>query len=102
RLQGLKVGLLRVRVFRPFPKDEVRRMAEQLKFMIVFDRDVSLGMEGILYTEVKASLYNSSYKPSLLGFIVGLGGVDVRSNQIADLVMKSLEGKFINTVWVEG
>jgi len=58
-------------------------------------------MEGILYTEVKASLYDLSERPSLAGFIVGLGGVDVKSSEIADLVTKSMEGKFKGTVWVE-
>ncbi|MBS7651415.1 MAG: pyruvate ferredoxin oxidoreductase [Candidatus Bathyarchaeia archaeon] len=102
RLRGLKVGLLRVRVFRPFPKEEMRRLAEDLKFMIVLDRDISFGMEGILYTELKASLYDLQDRPSLTGFIVGLGGVDVKSSQIADMVIKCLEGKFKGTVWMEG
>lgn len=102
RLRGLKVGLLRVRVFRPFPKEEMRRLAENLKFMIVLDRDISFGMEGILYTELKASLYDLQDRPSLTGFIVGLGGVDVKSSQIADMVIKCLEGKFKGTVWMEG
>ncbi|MEM2106347.1 MAG: pyruvate ferredoxin oxidoreductase [Candidatus Bathyarchaeia archaeon] len=102
RLRGLKVGLLRVRVFRPFPKEEMRRLAENLKFMIVLDRDISFGMEGILYTELKASLYDLQDRPSLTGFIVGLGGVDVKSSQIADMVIKCLEGKFKGAVWVEG
>ncbi|MEM3382355.1 MAG: pyruvate ferredoxin oxidoreductase, partial [Candidatus Bathyarchaeia archaeon] len=102
RLRGLKVGLLRVRVFRPFPKEEMRRLAENLKFMIVLDRDISFGMEGILYTEVKASLYDLQDRPSLTGFIVGLGGVDVKSSQIADMVIKCLEGKFKGTVWMGG
>jgi len=101
RMRGLKVGLLRVRVFRPFPKEDVRRLAENLRFIIVLDRDISFGMEGILYTEVKASLYDLSERPSLAGFIVGLGGVDVKSSEIADLVTKSMEGKFKGTVWVE-
>ncbi len=103
RMQGHKVGLMRVRVFRPFPTDEVRELAKTARSIVVFDRDISAGMEGILFTEVKAALFSSPEKPQVAGFIVGLGGVDVPGFQIAGLVEKCLEEKVQgNVIWVTG
>jgi len=103
RKRGLKAGLARIRVFRPFPIDEIRRIAKSTKKMVILDRDISAGMEGILFTEVKAALFEMVEKPHLTGFIVGLGGVDVTSTQIAELVEKCSAGKVQHdTIWVRG
>jgi pyruvate/2-oxoacid:ferredoxin oxidoreductase alpha subunit len=103
REQGRKIGLARIRVFRPFPIQEVRKLAETMRSMIVLDRDLSMGMEGILSTELKAALFGMPEKPVVTGFIVGLGGVDVTSHQIAKLVERVLEGKAHgDSIWIGG
>jgi len=91
REQGHKAGAARVRVFRPFPADEIRRMADNAQMLTVIDRQVSYGMEGPLHTEVKASLYSAKDPPLTTGFITGLGGRDVTVRDIENMVHKSLQ-----------
>ncbi|NIW10201.1 MAG: pyruvate ferredoxin oxidoreductase, partial [Gammaproteobacteria bacterium] len=77
RNRGVKVGVARVRVFRPFPKQEIRSLAEEPRMLTVIDRHVSYGMEGPLFIEAKASLYEKEDAPLMAGFVAGLGGRDV-------------------------
>lgn len=74
RKEGIPVGSLKLRVFRPLPDEELRAMTAPLKLLIVLDRDASIGMGGILYSEVAGSLYPMKSKPVLVNYIVGLGG----------------------------
>jgi 2-oxoisovalerate ferredoxin oxidoreductase alpha subunit len=89
RKQGRKVGAARVRVFRPFPKEEIMNIAENAQMLTVIDRQVSYGMEGPLHTEVKASLYSKEETPLTSGFIAGLGGRDVTFHDVEMMVNKS-------------
>ena len=91
RTRGTRIGLVRIRVFRPFPIEEIQELAKNAKAFVVFDRDISFGMEGIILSEVKAALFDTPSPPHVSGFVVGLAGVDVTGNDIADLVEKSLE-----------
>ncbi len=91
RSKGQKVGAARVRVFRPFPKDEIRNLAKNAQMLTVIDRQVSYGMEGPLHTEIKASLCPMKERPLATGFIAGLGGRDVTVNTIETMVNKSMQ-----------
>jgi 2-oxoisovalerate ferredoxin oxidoreductase alpha subunit len=106
RKEGLKVGAARIRVYRPFPVEEVRKLAEQASIIATIDRHISFGMEGFLASEIKASLYSMKDKPLLAGFIAGLGGRDVTFKTIEGIAKKSLKwmkaGKVDEeTVWVD-
>jgi len=90
RKEGLKVGSARVRVFRPFPTEELMRLSEQAQMLTVIDRHISFGMEGFLATEIKASLFNKRDPPLVAGFLAGLGGRDVTSATIGKIIKKSL------------
>jgi len=92
RRRGHSCGLLRVRSFRPFPAREMREYLSSLRTVMVIDRDVSFGMEGALYTEVKAALYGHG-EPSLYGLVTGLGGRDVPYDLIAENMEAALQGK---------
>ena len=91
RREGLKIGSARIRVFRPFPTEEIIKLAENTQMFTVIDRAASLGMEGPLATETKASLYNREDKPLIAGFIAGLGGRDVTFKTVEKIARKSLE-----------
>jgi 2-oxoisovalerate ferredoxin oxidoreductase alpha subunit len=91
RSKGQKVGAARVRVFRPFPKDDIRNLAKNAQMLTVIDRQVSYGMEGPLHTEIKASLCQMEDHPLATGFIAGLGGRDVTINTIEKMVNKSMQ-----------
>ncbi|MEM2148220.1 MAG: pyruvate ferredoxin oxidoreductase, partial [Candidatus Bathyarchaeia archaeon] len=88
---GLNVGSARVRVYRPFPVEEIRKLADQAQIIATIDRHISFGMEGFLASEVKAALYSMDDKPLLAGFIAGLGGRDVTYKTIEEIARKSLK-----------
>jgi len=98
RKEGLKVGSARVRVYRPFPVEEVKKLVEHAKMLTTIDRHISFGMEGFLASEIKASLFNQKDRPLIAGFIAGLGGRDVTSETIEKIVKKSQKCMHIGRV----
>jgi len=97
RKEGLKIGLARVRTFRPFPDEGILKLGKQAD-LIVIDRNISVGSEGALFSEVKASLYGKS-NTKVHGFIAGLGGKDVTYNDIETICKKVVEGKAKECEW---
>jgi len=91
RKEGLKVGSARVRVFRPFPVEEIVKLAASSRMLVTMDRHISFGMEGFLGSEVKASVYGQKDPPLFAGFIAGLGGRDVTAETIEKVAKKSLK-----------
>jgi len=84
--QGKKVGMVKVRVFRPFPSEQIRAVAKKAKIIGVIDRNISFGNEGIFFSEIKAALYNEKKTPPVYGFVAGLGGRDVRREDIKKII----------------
>lgn len=91
RKEGLKVGSARVRVFRPFPTEEIVKLAKNAQMLATIDRHISFGMEGFLASEIKASLYSQEDPPLVAGYIAGLGGRDVTFGTIQKIAKKSLK-----------
>jgi pyruvate/2-oxoacid:ferredoxin oxidoreductase alpha subunit len=85
RKQGKKVGLCRLRLFRPFPSEEVGRLLGKAKKVAVLDRDNSLGAGGIVAQELKAALYGAVKKPRIFEFIAGLGGRDITPQDLGEI-----------------
>src|SRR5918992_1883402 len=80
RAQGKKVGLVRLRWFRPFPTDKIVAALSKAKAIGVVDRDYSFGSpfaSGVVANEIRAAMYNADKRPPLLSFISGLGGREV-------------------------
>ena len=94
---GQKIGLARVRVIRPFPVEDIIKLGKQAD-LVVIDRNISVGLEGALFTEVKAALYGQS-DAKATGFIAGLGGKDVTYKDIETMCMKSMKGKAKEQEW---
>jgi pyruvate ferredoxin oxidoreductase alpha subunit len=84
REEGKKVGLLKIRVFRPFPTEDVAKALAHIKRVAVLDKNISLGAKGAVALEVKDALYNSSIP--VKDYIIGLGGRDVRKKDIKAIV----------------
>jgi len=83
RGKGVKAGLLRPRVFRPFPSEKIIKALKNVKALAVLDRAESFSAEGgPLYTEIKAALYDSDIKPLVTNYIYGLGGRDIFPDDI--------------------
>lgn len=91
RKEGLKVGSARVRVYRPYPVEDLVKLAENTQILATIDRHISFGMEGFLASETKASLFSQKDQPLIAGFIAGLGGRDVTSGTIEKIAKKSLK-----------
>lgn len=101
RKQNTKVGLVRIRTFRPFPKEDLRKIIQKAKVVGVIDRNISFGNEGIFFQEVKSALYNEKLHPPVYGFIAGLGGRDVTVNDIIKIVKDMPRGLYKKEmVWV--
>jgi pyruvate/2-oxoacid:ferredoxin oxidoreductase alpha subunit len=82
RESGEKVGLLRIRIFRPFPSEKIRAILNSVERAIVIDRNIGFGASGIFYQETKAAMYNQKTTPPIFGVVTGLGGRDVSSKDI--------------------
>jgi pyruvate/2-oxoacid:ferredoxin oxidoreductase alpha subunit len=91
RNEGLKVGLVSLKLFRPFPAEDLRDLFKDTNNIVVFDRDIGYGYEGVLSYELKAALYGLEEKPNIKGFIIGLGGRDVKTEHIISGVKKAIE-----------
>jgi pyruvate/2-oxoacid:ferredoxin oxidoreductase alpha subunit len=90
REAGHKVGVLGLRVFRPFPKADVAKALKKSRLVVIFDKNISYGLEGATCSEIKSALYGSSVRAVIRNFIVGLGGRDVKARELVDAVNKSL------------
>jgi len=85
RREGVKAGNLRMKVFRPFPFDEVRRIVQKAKKVAVVDRNLSYGHHGIFYQEVKSALYGRDGMPPVFGYVSGLGGRDITPGDFKEI-----------------
>jgi len=102
RDNGEKIGLLKVRLFRPFPSEAVRQALKQATTALILDRNYSPGAGGILHQELKAALYGTSIKLKVHGLLAGVGGVNVSSNKIQQLVVdyQNIEPS-VESIWVK-
>ena len=101
RAEGWRVGLVRVRSFRPFPKTDFIELSRRVKVIAVVDRSVSRGLgEGPCVTEIKSTLYNQEgEKACVIGFIAGLHSAEILISDfryMADKALKVAAGGEIN------
>jgi 2-oxoisovalerate ferredoxin oxidoreductase alpha subunit len=97
RKKGHKVGLARVRVFRPFPTEALVELGKKAD-LVVIDRNISVGNEGALFTETKAALAGVP-DATVYGYIAGLGGKDVTFHDIEQMVLGVKKGMAARQVW---
>ena len=83
REQGKKVGLVRVRSYRPFPKEAIKAAVGDAK-LAVLDKDISFSVGGALYADVKTAVDNPTYN-----YIIGLGGRDITPSDIEEIIEKT-------------
>ncbi len=93
RAEGKKVGLIKVRSYRPFPIQALRKALKDANVIAVLEKDVSIGNEAGLLTDLKGALYNSNIRMPILGFTAGLGGRDITTNDIRKMVEKAEAGR---------
>ncbi len=92
RKQGLRVGALKIALYRPFPNEEVGSILENIDVVIVLERALSLGAHcGPLGSDVVCSLYNRSGQPRVMDIVAGLGGRDLSPESIEKIFRTGLE-----------
>jgi pyruvate/2-oxoacid:ferredoxin oxidoreductase alpha subunit len=102
REQGEKLGLLKMRMLRPFPVAEVRRALSKAKKVIIVDRNIGFSIGGIWAQEIKAALWNEKIDVPIFGFIAGIGGRDVTPDVINEILdrARGLERPEVETYWI--
>jgi pyruvate/2-oxoacid:ferredoxin oxidoreductase alpha subunit len=90
REEGIKAGVLGLRVFRPFPKADVLQALRKSKLIVVFDKNISYGSEGATCSEIKSALYGNHVNVAIRNFIVGLGGRDIKARELADATKRAI------------
>ncbi len=101
RAQGVKAGLLKVRVFRPFPTEEIANALAHLKAVAVLDKADSLNAAGgALFEDVTSAMYVSGKQVPMVNYVYGIGGRDTKTDDIEgvykDLIEITKSGKIDN------
>ena len=88
KAKGQKVGLVKLKMFRPFPLEKIRKALRNRKKVLVIERDISSGQCGIIYQEIRWALRNNTL---IYGFVGGLGGEDITPELIEKAIMYTIE-----------
>ncbi|AKA69235.1 pyruvate ferredoxin oxidoreductase [Clostridium scatologenes] len=103
RAEGKKVGMLKIRVFRPFPMEEIADALKHVKVIAVMDKAEGFSAAGgPLFAEVRSALYDAKERPMMINYVYGLGGRDVRTSDIATVykdLFKTLKDGQVNEVY---
>jgi pyruvate/2-oxoacid:ferredoxin oxidoreductase alpha subunit len=94
RDRGEKVGILKMKLFRPFPVALVRKATSRAKKIAVIDRNFSFGASGIFAQEVRAALCNAPGHPPVFGYIAGIGGLDATVELLEEIYWKTKNTAF--------
>lgn len=100
RSEGVPVGLLKVKLFRPFPSDDVRALLSGVPKVMVLDRNYAPGTGGFLFQELKAALYGAEGAPQIHGYLAGVGGTSISVAAIKALAHEARSEKpSAKSVW---
>ncbi|MCB1222086.1 MAG: pyruvate ferredoxin oxidoreductase [Planctomycetales bacterium] len=104
RSRGEKVGLVKIKMFRPFPVEAMRAALKGIPRIAVIDRNISPGNGGIFAQELRSALYgsDSDAAPQFNGYIVGLGGRNVTPDTINGIIDHVQSGETVDRpdIWV--
>ncbi len=102
RGRGEKFGILKIKLFRPFPVEEIRTSLKKAKKIAVIDRNFSFGASGIFAQEVRAALCNAPAHPPVFGYIAGIGGRDVTPEVLEEIYWKTKQNPVPEreSVWI--
>jgi pyruvate/2-oxoacid:ferredoxin oxidoreductase alpha subunit len=89
REEGIAAGLLRIRVFRPFPVARMRALTARARRLCVFDRNISFGAGGIFAQEIRSALYGVPHAPEIRGHVAGLGGSEVTTDMLCEMARET-------------
>ena len=96
RSKGEKVGILKIRSFRPFPHQKIRETCSDVKQLVVFDKSYSYGLGTVLQEELRSCFYSQKHQPLISGFVVGLGGRDIPPESLVNAYKKARGKEVLN------
>ncbi len=102
REKGEKVGLVKIRVLRPFPFERIKEAFSEAEKVAVIDRNIGFGHHGIFYQEIKSALFDEEETPEIFGYIAGLGGRDITPDTITEIYDKTRkrDAQEENKTWI--
>jgi pyruvate/2-oxoacid:ferredoxin oxidoreductase alpha subunit len=102
RSQGEKVGMLKIKMLRPFPMERISVLLSRIPKVAVIDRNCSFGAGGIFAQEIRAALCNLNPGPQVFSYIAGLGGRDITPQSVIDIYQrtKASDQAGLESVWV--
>ncbi|MBW1774569.1 MAG: hypothetical protein JRJ82_17015, partial [Deltaproteobacteria bacterium] len=102
RSRGYSVGLVKIKMFRPFPKIPLIEMLGGKKKVLVIERDISPGQGGIFCQELKGALSQCGNTRQVYGFVSGLGGADITETLIEKAIHHAIESQEAKTdvIWL--
>ncbi|MBW2056678.1 MAG: pyruvate ferredoxin oxidoreductase [Deltaproteobacteria bacterium] len=89
--EGPPVGLLKMKMFRPFPVEQIREVLGGVPKVAVLDRGLSFGHSGFFAGEIRSALCREKERPEIFGFVTGLGGRDVTPGMIREMIRYTRE-----------
>ncbi|MCX5761797.1 MAG: pyruvate ferredoxin oxidoreductase, partial [Gemmatimonadetes bacterium] len=94
RAAGEKIGLVKIKMFRPFPTEQLRMALAGVDKVAVLDRNISPGHGGIFAEELRSALYDlpNEDRPQIYGFVLGLGGRDITPAVIDEVIERTKQG----------
>ncbi len=102
RENGIKAGVLRIRYMRPFPAKEIAEAVKNARAVAVFEKDISFGNEGTVFTNVNSALHNENVNVPSYNFIGGLGGRNISVSDIENIYSAIQRGtKTVNFIGIE-
>jgi pyruvate ferredoxin oxidoreductase alpha subunit len=94
RKQGMKVGLIKIVLWRPFPFEDLKKAVKGIRVLAVMDRAASFGGPGgPVFSEIRSALYDEPDRPAIVSYIIGLGGRDVQVKDFIAMTNGAKEGK---------
>ncbi len=93
KTKNMKIGLIKLKSYRPFPVDSLINACKSLKGLAVIDKSFSFGFEGAFFTDVKSTLFNEKNKPLVHSFVGGLGGKDINTKDFEEIFNKIIKTK---------
>jgi len=88
--EQIRVGLLKIKMFRPFPTEIIREVLGGVRKVAVLDRGLSFGHSGFFAQEIRSTFCNEEERPKIFGFVTGLGGRDVTPELIREMITYTL------------
>jgi len=90
RAEGKRIGLVKLKCYRPFPAEELKKLASKYNALGIIDRNISLGAGGNVFNETRSAVYDMGDRPRILGFHTGMAGNEVTPAMIRKIAEKTV------------